>query len=252
MMEQRQTERYHHHVVVMPIRLLAVVLTTTMVIQSSSGFSPLVDPSWRSYCYKRFVTKLGAQRSPTSVDIMSRYSSSCLTEIQVTVPKPMGLILEEIDPSRPEAGICIAKIYPDGAVAGVCRSESCPDIAIRDKILSVDGTQCAKASLEEVMDLIANSEAQDSVSLTLGRIKTSIKVTWPNGVSIAAFPGEYLGNLAYDALYDIAYECRSGSCGTCEQGTEMDESGEIRFVRPCVARIPKGKRSIRVYETRSR
>jgi len=50
---------------------------------------------------------------------------------------------------------------------------------------------------------------------------------------------------AYKAKVPIKYSCSSGSCGTCEQQIILT-SGETRYVRPCMARVPRGEASIRV------
>lgn len=242
--------------------LVLAIFRSFSGIQSAHGFSPSVSGiSFNQYVWSQKKKNLCVAQSDsvdTSSSLFEPSSSPIqqqLTEVSVIVPKPMGLILEEVDASNLEAGIIIQKMDPSGGVASACRSRSVkerPDVCVRDKIMAVNGTPCVKASLETIMDLIANSSGSDnSVSLVLGRRKDSIKVTWPNGVSIAALPGEYLGNLAYEASYDrIEYSCRSGSCGTCEQAAEINGSGNIKLVRPCVARIPLGKTSIiEMYET---
>jgi ferredoxin len=147
----------------------------------------------------------------------------------------MGIVIEDIDETG--LGLRIAQINPDGATAALCRSGSA-DVCLRDKILAVNGEPCGVLSLEEVIDIITVTPG-DEVSLLLGRPEGAIPVKWPNGVSIAAWPGEYLGNLADLACFqNISYSCRSGSCGTCEFSIETD-SCEKRYVRPCVAKVPK-------------
>ena len=158
-----------------------------------------------------------------------------VTEIEATINKPMGIVIEEIDQTG--WGLRIAQINPDGATAALCRSGSA-DVCLRDKILAVNGEPCGVLSFEQVMDVIISTPG-DEVSLLLGRPKGTIPVKWPNGVSVAAWPGEYLGNLADLAEFQISYSCRSGSCGTCEHSIETDDSGEKRYVRPCVARVSK-------------
>jgi ferredoxin len=157
-----------------------------------------------------------------------------VTEINARIKKPMGLVIEEIDETG--LGLRIAQINPDGATAALCRSGSA-DVCIRDKILAVNGEPCGVLSFEEVRDLIT-STPDDEVRLLLGRPEGAIPVKWPNGVSVAAWPGEYLGNLADLACFQISYSCRSGSCGSCEHSIETD-STKKRYVRPCVARVPK-------------
>jgi ferredoxin len=158
-----------------------------------------------------------------------------VTEIEARINKPMGIVIEEIDETG--LGVRITQINPDGATAMLCRSGSA-NVCLRDKILAVNAVPCSVLSFEQVMDMITSTPG-DEVSLLLGRPEGTIPVKWPNGVSIAAWPGEYLGNLAGLAGFQISYSCRSGSCGSCEHSIETDGSGETRYVRPCVARVPK-------------
>jgi ferredoxin len=168
-----------------------------------------------------------------------------VTEIEARINKPMGIIIEEIDDTG--LGVRIAQINPDGATAMLCRSGSA-NVCLRDKILAVNAVPCGVLSFEEVMDMITSTPGGE-VSLLLGRPEGTIPVQWPNGVSVAAWPGEYLGNLAGLAGFQISYSCRSGSCGSCEHSIETDNSGETRHVRPCVARVPKDVACVAMHPT---
>ena len=176
--------------------------------------------------------RTGAHQSHEAMDAAAY---EFVTEIEARINKPMGIVIEEIDETG--LGLRIAQINPDGATAALCRSGSA-DVCLRDKILAVNGEPCGVLSFEQVMDVITSTPG-DEVSLLLGRPKGTIPVKWPNGVSIAAWPGEYLGNLAGLAGFQISYSCRSGSCGSCEHSIETDDSGKKRYVRPCVARVSK-------------
>ena len=213
-------------------------VTMVLIFLFCRGFSNAFYQSTRTGDLKKYSTNrhATAKRKDTTLD------HSSLTEHKVTIPKPMGLILEEIDEQDPYKGVVIAKVNPEGNAAAACKSGL--DLCIRDKILAVNDEPCADSTFEVVMERIASSPG-DIVSLKLGRILGSVAVRWPNGVCVAATPGEYLGNIADDALFRIQYSCTSGSCGTCEHRIR-NENGDARFVRPCVARVPKGSASIEV------
>jgi ferredoxin len=204
-----------------------LVLLSCCLLETTSGLLAFLGVSTRP-------PRLAHTQLYETLDAAAAYEF--VTEIEVRIKKPMGIVIEEIDETG--LGVRIAQINPDGATAALCRSGSSDDdVCLRDKILAVNGEPCDVLSFEQVMDIITSAKG-DEVSLLLGRPEDTIIVKWPNGVSIAAWPGEYLGNLADLACFQISYSCRSGSCGTCEHSMETD-SGEKRYVRPCVARVPK-------------
>ena len=156
---------------------------------------------------------------------------------KVKIRKPLGIIIEEVDAIDPSKGVCIGSIDGKGNAAshgtGVC---------IHDQIVAVNGANCSAKSFEEVMDLIVACEAPE-VELMLARLEGRVAVRWPNGVCIAAPVGEYLGNVASEARYDVPYSCRAGTCGSCEHSAVLDKKREKRL-RPCSAKVPKGVETI--------
>lgn len=143
-----------------------------------------------------------------------------------SVPKPLGLILEE----RDGGGARVARIDPRGNVVKLRA-----DVLINDVVLMVGDERCD--DFDDVMELIA--DAQGVVELTLARGLDRVRVEWPNGVGVAAEAGERLKPLATAAMVPVTYSCDNGSCGTCEHKIRDVETGVERYARVCVARVPK-------------
>mmetsp|Transcript_5608 Transcript_5608/g.8345 ORF Transcript_5608/g.8345 Transcript_5608/m.8345 type:complete len:226 (+) Transcript_5608:53-730(+) len=164
-------------------------------------------------------------------------SEEILSEHKVTLRKPMGLILEESDEYGASCGVMIKQIDPAGETGVACRSKNA-DICVRDKILSVNGKECADDSFDNVMDLLI--DGPDEIDLILGRPENAVIVKWSNGIAVAAKPGDYFGQIAQDeAFVKIPYSCSNGGCGTCEQQILFTKDGSQRYIRPCVSRVPK-------------
>jgi len=174
------------------------------------------------------------------------------------ISKPLGIIIEEIDTSKPERGVHIGKISPGGnccrTTDGGGRQQQTPpppppppDICVNDEIIGVNGLSCTGLIFEDIMDAIVASPG-DTVDLELRRPRGATVVRWPNGVGVAVAAGnggEYLGNVAIEAGYDdrIEYDCRAGSCGVCSLIVRR-EDGERRVVKPCVAKVRRGGKRI--------
>jgi len=184
-------------------------------------------------------------------------------ELSVRIPKPLGLVIEEVDANDPSKGVEIVQITIDGNTAAANRQQlttmiTTDDVVcLGDRILSVNGVGCS--NYDEVIDQIVSSpeEHHHPVDLVLGRPSESVVVHFQgksstSGVCVTALPGDYLGNIANRAEidYNIPYSCRSGRCGICEQSLlllskkkEKKTGKTIRRqqcqkVRPCVYRIP--------------
>jgi hypothetical protein len=164
-----------------------------------------------------------------------------LDQIDVSVEKPMGIIIEEIDVENPKAGVRIASVNPGGNAA---RAMSSTRACVHDVVLAINGVSCLDKDFDQIMEEITTSSSE-RVTLTLGRDSKAIVISFPNGINVAARSGEYLGNVAQTAQYrEISYKCRSGGCGTCEQNAEIDGKGP-RLMRPCVATVPKDCKTIK-------
>lgn len=161
------------------------------------------------------------------------------TTIEVCIPKPLGMVLEEVDANDPSRGVCIRRIHEN---SNACHTEAC----INDQIVAVNGQQSNNNDFDEIMKQIIEAPPEENVALTLHRPASAVVLDWPNGVKVAASVGEYLGNIAQDAGYfGIPYDCRSGSCGTCAQWAILDDQSP-RLVRPCSFRVPKGVQRIQI------
>lgn len=184
------------------------------------------------------------RRFSVPLDRISLYSTSSnqLDKITVSVERPMGIVIEEIDLDNPTGAVRIASVNPEGNAAKIS-SETI--LCVHDIILAVNGVSSENKTFDQIMDEIRQTETK-KIALTLGRDSEATIISFPNGINVAAKPGEYLGNIAQTALYNrIPYKCKAGGCGTCEQSVIVDGKGP-RLMRPCVARIPKKCKSIEI------
>lgn len=182
--------------------------------------------------------------------------------IRLSIPRPLGLILEEMD-SDPSHGVVIVGIAPNGNAAKrnlhafanksqyVKEKESSSIgqdcICIRDKITSINGTPCHDQSLEQVMQQIHESTSHE-VLVEVGRMEPSTILHYSRGQCIAAKAGESYGFLAKKCGVDIEYECRTGNCQTCSRYMEFPdkrncEASERRIygrtILNCVGTVPR-------------
>uniref|UniRef100_A0A7R9VUE9 PDZ domain-containing protein n=1 Tax=Pseudictyota dubia TaxID=2749911 RepID=A0A7R9VUE9_9STRA len=217
--------------------LLLVVVTGILQMQVFGLLSKATNG-------RNFLHALGRDSRLESVGRgLARHDFSDMKEHDVILSKPLGIVLEESD--EDEKGVIIAKIDPNGKAATTCKLERI-DICKGDKILAVNGEDCTDFEFEDVMDRIV--ESPNEVTLSLGRPIGNVAVCWQNGVCVSCKPGEYYGNVAAEAMFQIEYSCRSGSCGTCEQAVSVDGGG-VRYVRPCSTKVPKGPSLIVVLPT---
>jgi len=185
-----------------------------------------------------------------------------MKEHEVTLSKPMGIIFEE-DEANPDAGTVVKRIDPHGQTAAACRFDpEGVDICVRDTVIEVNGRDVKNKSLEDIMQMIM--DGPQKIELVLSRPADAVVVCWPNGISVAAKPGDSFGFIAqHEAFINIPYSCTNGGCGSCEQSilsedggvsviarvyliflTNMLSSQSLRYIRPCVARVGKGSPAI--------
>ena len=177
---------------------------------------------------------------------------------KLSIPLPLGLVLEEVDIADPSHGVVVIGISPDGNAAQLNSklfSNKSPNstieigercICIRDKIISVNGTPCHDSGLEDVIQLITNSN-DDTIVLEIGRIQQSTVLHYSQGRCIAAKPGESYGFLAQKCGADVRYECRTGNCLTCAKRMEFPDKmnsftkGNVyeRMILNCVGTVPR-------------
>ena len=169
---------------------------------------------------------------------------------EVTIELPLGVVLEDMDPSPSStntapSGVTIIGIHKNGNAAiyntnifsklKSPRTEntyniSCHNdcICIRDKIMSINGVPCHDMGFDEVIKLISKSATNNSgnkkITIGLGRLMKSTVVNYHSGIAISAKPGESYGFLAAKCGIDsIEYECRSGNCQTCMRWMEFPD-----------------------------
>jgi len=186
------------------------------------------------------MTRVKAWKSSRSVMLsMLTTEPSGEKRRAVRLPKPMGLILEEMEGSEP--GVYIVDYATDGAAAKMAGKGA--DFCIGDRLVAIQSEPCADWTFEQVMDYII-SQTADEIELTLEQPSDRVVVRFAhNGIQVLASPGDVLGFVCNQAKAKIPYKCQEGACGTCEQimvATKDGEASPPQYVRPCVARVPEG------------
>lgn len=93
----------------------------------------------------------------------------------------------------------------------------------------------------DVRLLFGNAFANDpNLSKPKNQRPKSVEVSFSNGRTVAAIPGQKLSDVARAAGAKIKYDCKNGECGTCT----VKLNG--RNVRTCVAKVPGGSGPFRV------
>ena len=167
-------------------------------------------------------------------------SDESITLRTATFTKPMGLLMEEVEEGQAR-GVQIASMT--GAAAQASKSNTA-DVAIGDILVRIgEDVDCTGLTFEQVMNLLANGP--ESMSLTFSRPESHVAVCFAEtGVAISCRPGTPLKPLGKMARASIIYSCSQGDCTTCEQIVADGE--KQRYVRPCVARVPKGSDRITI------
>lgn len=196
-----------------------------------------------------------AARTTTSHDSsVSSATASCCSRHSVSIRKPMGLVLEEMDANDPTGGVHVIEILSPGHAveASTSRCGSEDFLAIGDRIVAVEGVDCRSWTFDRIMERLR--EAPNPVPMEFERQAGTVTLGFDNGVVVAAKSGEILGNVANQAnVASIQYDCRSGSCGVCEQklvllpqplsegggdDKKINERQQQQYVRPCIACVP--------------
>ena len=159
----------------------------------------------------------------------------------VTLPKPMGILMEEVEEGEAQGVIVVGMT---GAAAQASKSNSI-DLAIGDVLECIEeNVDCTKLTFDQVMTILSNGP--ERMTLTFSRPKSHVAVCFAEtGVTFSCSPGTPLKPLSKLARTSILYSCSQGDCTTCEQ-TLLDGKGGQRYVRPCVARVPKGSDRITI------
>lgn len=177
-------------------------------------------------------------------------SNESYTYRSVALYKPMGLILQQEDTENEDDGNAVKIAEIKGAAAKASQG-GIIDVCIGDVVVKVGTKECTNWTLEQVMDEISEIDDESQpVDLTLQRPADAIPVKFMDtGACIAAKEDMSIGALGFMANSEISYSCRNGNCGTCQHVmVTHDLKGRTRqeYVRPCVAKVPKGMRSVSI------
>ena len=143
-------------------------------------------------------------------------------------------MMEEVEEGS-ACGVLVADMT--GAVAQASQRDLA-DVCIGDVLVQIEDVSVIDLTFEQVMTILENSPVP--ISLKFRRPVSHVAVKFAaTGVAMACLPGTPLKPLSLKARANIQYACSAGDCTTCEQYLTTD-TGKSRFVRPCVARVPKG------------
>ena len=155
-------------------------------------------------------------------------------ECELSLCKPLGIAFEEVAADE-RRGVVVGDVLPDGSAA-----ES-TYVWPGDLLLAVDDEDVTRCDFDQVMDVLIGGPAE--LSLRFKRPGTVACVRFPNGKRAFGRPGEPLENLAIEAGFNdqVVYECRQGSCGTCEWYLQLGQSEDdrVRPVRLCRTKVPR-------------
>ena len=137
-----------------------------------------------------------------------------LRAVDVSLEKPLGLVLEENVRDAPE-GLYVAEIGADGSASG------CADIKVEDRLDAVNGVDTTSMGFDDVMDLIV--DAPSPVRLQFSGPTCKLTVAGPKGET--TFEVKKGSNLRKELLarkqdvYDFKgkmMNCNGGGqCGLC-------------------------------------
>lgn len=148
----------------------------------------------------------------------------------ITLRKPMGLQLEEQEPGL--SGLSVSAVLPQGSAHASDR------VWPGDVLVGINGRDLPdESSFEYAMMQLqtAGLTAELTFCRDLSRV---VAVRFPIGTVAFGTPGDSLGELALAAGYeDIRYDCRTGTCGTCE--VVLRTGDKARTVRACSGRVPR-------------
>ena len=105
----------------------------------------------------------------------------------VTLAKPMGLVLEELPTGR----VFVASLA-EGGSAALSRGGVLPG----DRIVAVQGVPCESQGLASVMAAVASVTDTAGVTMSLSRDARVLPVNFDGGMPVAALAGEPLRDIA--------------------------------------------------------
>ena len=155
----------------------------------------------------------------------------------VALRKPLGIRFEEREDGR---GLEVGEVLAEGSAAADGRVWPC------DLLLSVGGRDCGALGFDDAMQALIDADAL--VELEFGRVRgRTAALRFPDGPAadflVFARPGDALMPLARRAQCPVEYDCLEGSCGVCDMVLRDGETEEMKPVRFCRARIPRGAKA---------
>lgn len=147
----------------------------------------------------------------------------------VTIPKPLGVKMEKFPAWSKVDGIGISQIVDGGNTdkinEAVCvRDEPGMWVLEGDQVMAIDGEDVEFSDMDEIVDLVTNSEEPDRVTLTLMRNtrRGPVRVVffekdgnWKKGMWATVRRGAPLSAAADATGQGSKYGCIDGWCGTC-------------------------------------
>lgn len=239
--------------VVVSLVWLSVGWVVNAYVSPASSLLPLqrVPQQWKQTQRRMLLSKEEEEQNDVPTTTTTTFQEDKdFTVRSVSLSKPMGLVLEEIDETNPHSGVRVVQMTGAAALASQ-RNEI--DLCLGDALVSIDGTPCHNWNFDNVMDRLQQLPDSSSLSkrivLEFQRPHHLVAVRFQEtGVAIAVPPKTPLRPLGLLAGASIPYSCNEGDCAVCEQqlqNSDNDASGG-RFVRMCVARVPKGKPRITI------
>ena len=149
--------------------------------------------------------------------------------VPVSLPKPLGLALEEVAQDEAKGVLC-SQLLPDGSAA------ASGAVWPGDVLLYIGEKDVQTATFEETMDALL--AAPSPVDLVFGRLPGRVaSVKFPDGSMAFGAPREPLARLARRAKFRPLYSCGEGLCGSCELRVARGDGP--RQVRICTGVVPK-------------
>ena len=177
------------------------------------------------------VTGAAALRRPIIWRTSSLVCCSAVPTYELTLRKPLGLAFEESE----GGGLEVGAVLPGGNAA---RDGT---VWPGDLLLKVEKVDVSVRSFDDAMAMLIDAPAECTLCLAreCGKV-AAVRFVSPTNTLVFASPGDKLMPIGLRQKIDVDYGCCEGHCGVCEMVLRSGETGEMKAVRMCTARIPKG------------